>query len=341
MAELIATATMSNVLSASATFSQVVQGAEPPTGDATVDQVLVGATFSNADEIGLTGTMPNIGQQNITPTSTDQYISEGYHDGTGIVSGAPIANAKNDIDTANEEVSADLDAGIALVSSNYSAIKAAIEAKGVDMTGVIPSGYDDKISETGGNAAASDLVAGKTATVDSGKITGIRRLRVVYKTGQTTSYADYDDGYYGKGEASINPRFVDNGDGTQTDLETGLMWQKEIQSQRNWTNAISYCESLELGGHTDWRLPNAAELVSLFYAGFNGTKLPFPNGHFFSYADGVTPGSSAGAWSSTTSGDSSSVANYFGLAYTHLISQRAKSTTLDTFVFAVRGPIAL
>lgn len=74
MAELIATATMSNVLSASATFSQVVQGAEPPTGDATVDQVLVGATFSNADEIGLTGTMPNIGQQNIIPSEIDQNI---------------------------------------------------------------------------------------------------------------------------------------------------------------------------------------------------------------------------------------------------------------------------
>lgn len=43
------------------------------------------------------------------------------------------------------------------------------------------------------------------------------------KTGQTTSYVDYDDGYYEKGSL-INPRFVNNGDGTISDRVTGLMW---------------------------------------------------------------------------------------------------------------------
>lgn len=33
------------------------------------------------------GTMPNIGQQNITPGATGQAISQGYHDGTGVVAG--------------------------------------------------------------------------------------------------------------------------------------------------------------------------------------------------------------------------------------------------------------
>lgn len=257
-----------------------------------------------------------------------------------VVSGAPIAEAKADLDAANEETSADLDAGIALVASNYSDIKAAIEAKGVDMTDLIPSDYDDAIASLGGNATAADLLAGKTALTDAGAIAGTRAPRVVYKTGQTTSHADYDDGYYQKGESSISPRFVDNGDGTQTDLETGLMWQKEIQQKRNWVNAIAYCEGLELGGYTDWRLPNAAELSTLTTAGFNGYRLPFPSGHFFSYASGVAPGGSAGAWSST-SAESSTAANYFGLAYTHLISQRAKTDTSDTFVIAIRGPIPL
>lgn len=50
------------------------------------------------------------------------------------------------VDIVNEEASADIDAAIALVDSNYGAIKAAIEAKDVDMTGVKPSGYDEKIA---------------------------------------------------------------------------------------------------------------------------------------------------------------------------------------------------
>jgi len=50
-------------------------------------------------------------------------------------------------------------------------------------------------------------------------------IRKLPKTGQTTSYVDYDDGYYEKG-SSIDPRFVDNGDGSITDRVTNLMWMK-------------------------------------------------------------------------------------------------------------------
>lgn len=46
------------------------------------------------------------------------------------------------------------------------------------------------------------------------------------KTGQTTSYAEHDDGYYEKGSLT-SPRFVDNGDGTITDRVTNLMWMKQ------------------------------------------------------------------------------------------------------------------
>ena len=102
MAELNATATMSNVLSATAVLSQVVQsGGSAATGDATVDQVLAGATFSNADDIDLTGTMPNIGKEDFTPTTTNQTISAGYHDGTGIIDGDAdliAENIKKDVD---------------------------------------------------------------------------------------------------------------------------------------------------------------------------------------------------------------------------------------------------
>jgi hypothetical protein len=63
---------------------------------------------------------------------------------------------------------------------------------------------------------------------------------------------------YGKNE------FVDNGDGTITDLATGLMWRKaDSGTTMNWEQALTYAEKLDHGGHDDWRLPNAKELQSI------------------------------------------------------------------------------
>jgi hypothetical protein len=59
-------------------------------------------------------------------------------------------------------------------------------------------------------------------------------------------------------------KFVDNKDGTVTDLATGLMWQKADSGRgMDWETALKYAENLTLGGHDDWRLPNAKELQSI------------------------------------------------------------------------------
>jgi len=58
--------------------------------------------------------------------------------------------------------------------------------------------------------------------------------------------------------------FVDPGDGTVSDLATGLMWSKADSGKAmTWQQALAWCEGLELAGHGDWRLPNAKELQSL------------------------------------------------------------------------------
>ena len=57
--------------------------------------------------------------------------------------------------------------------------------------------------------------------------------------------------------------FQDNGDGTVTDTDTGLMWQKTTGDEMDWESAIEYCENLTLAGYHDWRLPNIEELASL------------------------------------------------------------------------------
>jgi len=169
-------------------------------------------------------------------------------------------------------------------------------------------------------------------------------IRKLPKTGQTTSYVDYDDGYYQKG-SPISPRLVDNGDGTITDRVTNLMWVKQPEliipgasvrtdnqiqvakgnyanstayavadlvydaggdtkyyvcvsahtsnganitadlvnnpnswretvwtasaadlttpSTMLWADTITNSEALDYAGHSDWRLPNAKELMSI------------------------------------------------------------------------------
>jgi hypothetical protein len=57
--------------------------------------------------------------------------------------------------------------------------------------------------------------------------------------------------------------FKNNGDGTVTDITTGLMWQQREAKAMTWEKALAYCESLDLSGYSDWRLPNIRELLSL------------------------------------------------------------------------------
>ncbi len=67
----------------------------------------------------------------------------------------------------------------------------------------------------------------------------------------------------GNDQYGIN-NFVDNGDGTISDLSTGLMWQKSDDGNTSdWEEALDYSENLSLAGYDDWRLPNIKELQSI------------------------------------------------------------------------------
>ncbi len=91
-----------------------------------------------------------------------------------------------------------------------------------------------------------------------------RGLTVVLKTGQTTSYVNYDDGYYQKGAARSYTR--DNAKEIVIDNTTKLQWQDNSDAKtvrKTWSEAKEYCENLTLGGYDDWRLPSASELLTL------------------------------------------------------------------------------
>ncbi len=108
-------------------------------------------------------------------------------------------------------------------------------------------------------------------------------------SGQTTSYGANSDGNV---QAGAPMSFTDNGDGTITDNNTGLMWEKKDNSGgiHDFDNLYTWCiddddnndcdngtgamdgtiasvflAALNSGfaGYTDWRIPNAKEIQSI------------------------------------------------------------------------------
>ena len=82
-----------------------------------------------------------------------------------------------------------------------------------------------------------------------------------------TGSSHQNNGYFlrlVRGEAYGENNFSDNGDGTITDLATGLMWQQDDSDKgMDWPSALEYCEESTAGGYDDWQLPNAKELQSI------------------------------------------------------------------------------
>lgn len=115
---------------------------------------------------------------------------------------------------------------------------------------------------------SSTVYAGKTmggadtafgVNFADGRIKGYGFDRAGRRPGQP-KYIRYVRGNptYGKNE------FVKNSDGTITDRATGLTWQqKDSGKTYNWSEALEYCDNLNLAGRSDWRLPNAKELESI------------------------------------------------------------------------------
>jgi hypothetical protein len=100
------------------------------------------------------------------------------------------------------------------------------------------------------------------------------------------------------------------------------MWQQAVPSaEYTWANAVAYCPTLTLAGHSDWRLPSVIELVSIVDIGqsspsINGTYFPStPATNFWSSSPAAD--SPSNAWNVNFGigvvGDGYDVSNTFGV----------------------------
>ena len=207
-------------------------------GTATAGSLLSGTT-AWVDGAEITGAMPNVGAQNITPSTTSQTISPGYHSGAGAVAGDANLTAGN--------------------------IKAGATVFGV--TGTFTTAIAKRVNKTGQttcwNALGNSIGCSGTGQ-DGDYQYGIDP--VVAPTGGIT-------GAYNS-PVSTGTRFIDNNDGTVIDTLTALIWQKDssCHGAKTWQGALDACNDLSAtsgcglsDGSTagQWRLPNVNELHSL------------------------------------------------------------------------------
>jgi len=115
-------------------------------------------------------------------------------------------------------------------------------------------------------APAAEAVVGKVAyaIVDTGQVRCYSDDREIEYPKAGADWFGQDAQYAGNA-----PSYRDNGDGTVTDLNTGLMWQSDPGRKMTFKQAVAGASRCKLGGYGDWRLPTIKELYSLIL--FSGT----------------------------------------------------------------------
>jgi hypothetical protein len=161
---------------------------------------------------------------------------------------------------------------LAKCADRYAAKWPAIESRA---GGMCPSTGDQTAIQQYLDTATTDMAA----ALAGGRLAGQAQP---LKTGQTQCWNGSAQpipcagtGQDGEFQYGLERRYVDNGDGTITDTNTGLMWEKlsrdasihDKELLYTWAQAfaikVAGLNGLAFAGYTDWRLPNINELYSL------------------------------------------------------------------------------
>jgi hypothetical protein len=166
-------------------------------------------------------------------------------------------------------------------SSSYAETLSAnvkVSAKRATFKGV--SAYEEATRTVVGGTCKYSLK--RTATTDPGVAACPVPPVPFPATGQTTCWnssgtiiACAGTGHDGDVQAGATLSYTDNGDGTITDNNTGLVWEKKSDdgsihdkdTTYTWDNAfavhVAGLNTANFAGHNDWRVPNIKELQSI------------------------------------------------------------------------------
>ncbi len=147
---------------------------------------------------------------------------------------------------------------------------------------------DDIIDEvTEDDSTDDDSTSGDELVIDDYIQIATGQVTLFDNDGEVLSSVSEGEDFYGQDANYLRGEtmsYIDNGDGTVTDNNTGLMWQ-EVPSSDNfsWDDAVSYCDDLVLAGNDDWRMPTLKELFSIsdFSSGW-----PYLDTGYFTLASG-------------------------------------------------------
>jgi len=217
-----------------------------------------------------------------------------------------------------------------------------------------------------GPTCGDDMAQGPKEECDDGNVLSgdgcsatctLEPARPFPATGQTTCWNSGGSvipcagtGHDGEIQAGAALAYVDNGDGTVTDINTGLMWEKlsddgtihDWDDRYTWDDAFAVKVATLNGGggfagHGDWRVPNLTELESIRnLQNFNPAVSA-------AFNTGCTPGCTVTTFSCTQSNgywSSSSHASYPYSSWFVLFSYGYVSADTKTdiaYVRAVRG----
>ncbi|MFH1412773.1 MAG: DUF1566 domain-containing protein [bacterium] len=148
-----------------------------------------------------------------------------------------------------------------------------------------------------GNINSGTVIFGVTGTLSGASL----------HSGQTTSYGTAPDDADDDGTAKS---YTDNANDTVTDNHTGLIWQKYDQAAKTWEDALSYCDTLTLGGSSLWRLPSVVEGITMFDYACAATGGSCAYSFQNSALDWTNTGASSYLWTSTTRADGTTYAYY-------------------------------
>ncbi|MBM3890328.1 MAG: DUF1566 domain-containing protein, partial [Verrucomicrobia bacterium] len=143
------------------------------------------------------------------------------------------------------------------------------------------------------------------------------------------------------------PSYKNNGDGTISDLNTGLMWVRACGSKVTLAAATAGASACRVGGYSDWRMPTIKELYSLIL--FSGTDpsggttaaTPFIDTSYFEFKYGDTSAGEriidAQYWSSTRYVGYSTDGKTFGVNFADGRIKGYPGNFAKQFVRYVRG----